>query len=240
MAGRTLEDVFDYFVPVEEQRTARANAAKRTQSAAGPVTRWCLAVDPERLLSCALAVDLAAGLARDGRDALVVSSFERPRLAPKADWRVADVDGLGAVLDAHPDAHAIVAVRADEVAGALAALGTARLAGVLLSADPGPRGLRGALGQLRRVTAPRGLRIGLVLLGAAQHDADAAFRRLEGAAHRQLGRGVEALGSLCSDEATRRALLRGRSTLELDPDAESARQILALCERLRGAPQEAA
>ena len=140
----------------------------------------------------------------------------------------------------HPDAHAIVAVRADELAGALAALGAARLSGVLLSADPRARGLRGALGQLRRVAAPQGVRIGVVLLGATQHEAPAAFRRLEAAAQRQLGREVEALGSLCADEATRRALLRGRSTLELEPDAESARQILALCERLRGAPREAA
>jgi hypothetical protein len=185
-------------------------------------------------------VDLAAGLASDGREALVVSSFERPRLAPLADWRPADLDGLGAILDAHPDAHAIVAVRGDELAGALAALGAARLSGVLLSADPRARGLRGALGQLRRVAAPQGVRIGVVLLGATQHEAGAAFRRLEAAAQRQFGREVEALGSLCTDEATRRALLRGRSTLELDPDADSARQILALCERLRGAPREAA
>ena len=168
MAGRTLEDVFDYFVPVEEQRAALAKATKRTRSPAGPVTRWCLAVDPERLLRCALAVDLAAGLARDGREALVVSSFERPRLAPQADWRVADLDGLGALLDAHPEAHAIVAVRADEVAGALAALGAARLAGVLLSIDPRPLGLRGAVGQFRRLAAPQGLRSGVLRRGATR------------------------------------------------------------------------
>jgi len=172
-----------------------------------------------------------------------VSSFERPRLAPQGDWRVAAPaapEGLAALLDADPEAHAIAALRPDEVTEALAVLGTGRFDGLMLVADPRPGGLRDALGQLRRMHAPEGLRIGTVLLGASAREADAAFRKLEGAARRQLGRSLEALGALQADETSRRALLHGRPTLDLDADAASAKQILALCERLRGAPREAA
>lgn len=240
MAGRTLEDVFDYFVPADEQRAARKKADERPPLPAGPVARWLLAIDPQRLLHCALAVDLAAGLAHDGRDALVVSSVEPARLAPQADWRVCDPAGLAALLDAHPDAHAIVALRPAEIAAALARLGASRFGGLLLAAEAHAAGLRDALGRLRRMRAPNSLRVGAVLLGSPTREADSALRRLDGAARRQLGRGIEALGSLQSDETSRRALLHGRSTLELDADAASARQILALCERLRRAAPEAA
>ena len=246
MPGRNLEDVFDYFVPVEEQRAARekrARSAPKPQSAGSP-TRWCVATEPERLLSCTLAVDLATGLARDGRPALVLSSFERPALVPRGDWKsvVAGTSGpgpeLAAALDEQPEAHVIVAVRPDELAGVVRTLGSARLDGLMLAADARPGGLRGALGQLRRVAAPADLRIGTVLIGASESEALSAFRVLEGAARRQLGRGVEALGALCADEASGRALLQGQPTLEVDPESESALRILELCTRLRS-PAEA-
>jgi hypothetical protein len=240
MAGRTLDDVFDYFVPIEEQRAARRPKAgqeggKTDASPAQPAReplRWCLAIDPERLLHCAFAVDLAAGLARDGRPARIVSTFERPRLAPGGDWRVAEPAGLAALLESSADDHAIAVVRPDEVPRVVTAL---RFDGLILASDTRADGLRDALGQLRRLRPPEGMRIGVVLLGATPHEASAAFGKLERAARRQLGRSLEALGSLQADETSRRALLHGRPTLEVDAGAAStsAKQILALCERLR-------
>jgi hypothetical protein len=251
MAGRNLEDVFDYFVPPDEQRAAREKVDAPAESLAptprtptSTPTRWCLATQPERLLSCALVVDLVAGLARDGRPALVLSSFARPALVPRCEWEevTAGESGpgpeLAAALDEHPGAHVVVAVRPEELPGVIAATGAARLGGVMLAADTRPGGLRGALGQFRRIRAPAALRMGTVLIGATDSEASGAFRVLEGAARRQLGRAVEALGALRDDDSSRRALLRGQSTLDVDPESDSARRILDLCARLRS-PAEA-
>ncbi len=236
MSGRGLEEVFDYFVPPEEQRAARAAVG------ASPPVRWCLPAEPDRLLACALAVELAAGLVRTGQDAHVVATFSRPRLAPRAegvDWEtVASGDAgpgpaLATALDSRPGADAVVAARPDQLPGVLRELGARRIAGLLLAVGPRPAELRRALGQLRRIAPARELRIGAVLLGTDEADAESAFRVLDGAAQRQLGRALEPFGALCADATSYRALLHGRPALELDRESPASRQLLALCRRLR-------
>jgi len=250
VSGRGLEEVFDYFVPPEEQRAALEGASTRVPAVAGtgrPV-RWCLPAEPERLLACALAVELAAGLVRAGRDARVIATFARPRLAPRSPgvaWEAVEPDdggpgpALATALDARPEADAIIAARPDQLPGVLRALGARRVDGLLLEVDPRPSGLRSALGQLRRISPAPDLRIGAIVLGTDDADAESAFRVLDGAARRQLGRALEPLGALRSDTTSARALLHGRPALDLDCESSASRQLLALCQRLRSAASPA-
>ncbi len=244
VARRGLEDVFDYLVPPEEQRAALEGAASPAPAVvtAGPPVRWCLPAEPDRLLACALAVELAAGLVRAGRPAGVIATFARPRLAPRAEgveWETVTPGdtGPGAALatslDARPGADAIVAAPPGELPGVLRELGARRVEGLLLAVDARPAGLRSALGQLRRISPARELRIGAVLLGTADADAESAFRVVDGAARRQLGRALEPLGALCADATSYRALLQGRPAVELDRESPASRQLLALCGKLR-------
>ncbi len=71
-------------------------------------------------------------------------------------------------------------------------------------------------------------------------EADESLARLEGAARRQLGRHIEALGSLQRDRASFRSLLVGISVLELDAESASARSLRALGERLAAGAAAAA
>jgi hypothetical protein len=109
---------------------------------------------------------------------------------------------------------------------------------VLLPVDTAPWGLSQALSRLRPLgrDAPW-LRVGTILLGARGGDqAVALFHRLERAARQQLHLAIERLGELQRDAASFESLLHGVSVLDLDADAPSSRQVLALSRRLQHSP----
>jgi hypothetical protein len=88
-----------------------------------------------------------------------------------------------------------------------------------------------------------GHRIGALLLGASSADAGALGAQLARAAQRDLGLEVHGLGNVDRDEASDRALLHGRSVVELDSGCRASMSLEALRGRLarwRGAPRRVA
>jgi MinD-like ATPase involved in chromosome partitioning or flagellar assembly len=104
---------------------------------------------------------------------------------------------------------------------------------VIVPIDADPRALSRSLALLRQLRGTSGLVTGAVVVGAeSSADAEVAFRRLRGAAERQLGVSIVPLGELPRDAACSRSLLRGVPIVDLDAEAASARSLRALGARL--------
>jgi len=243
VAGRGLDKVFDFLVSPDEQREVRSQAEERTAGGTPPSSvRWCIGASADRPLACALAVDLAVALARSGRSTSILAGFDRPALLARSrdvPWLVFDPgresSSLSRELAELPQqASALVIIPTGELAAVVGALPRGALEGVLLPVDSAPWGLSQALSRLRPLgrDAPW-LRVGTILLGARGGDqAVALFHRLERAARQQLQLEIERLGELQRDAASFESLLHGVSVLDLDADAPSSRQLLALSRRL--------
>jgi hypothetical protein len=243
VARRGIEKVFDYLVSPDEQLEVRQHAGEGTPPS--PV-RWCIGASADRPLTCGLAVDLAVALARSGRTTSILAGFDRPALLARSrdvPWLVFDPGrespSLSQELAKLPEeASALVIIPPAELAAAVGALPRDALEGVLLPVDTAPWGLSQALSRLRPLgrDAPW-LRVGTILLGARGGDqAVALFHRLERAARQQLHLAIERLGELQRDAASFESLLHGVSVLDLDADAPSSRQVLALSRRLQHSP----
>jgi hypothetical protein len=237
--GRDLGDVLHYFISDEEQRELRERSA--AQQAPPAPLRWWLPVAPERLLHCALALDLAAALARDAGAVRVLAPFAPPGLlAPGSavTWESLRGDDASAVLQrrlaALDTAERVLVLVPPAALHAALGRSSARADALILPVDATPSGLARALGWLRALEAEqRAIPIGAALLGAA--DADDARRlaaQLSRAALRQLGLRVEPLGELRPDAASSRALLRGLPVLEVDSGSAAAASLRALSSRL--------
>jgi len=228
--GRGLGDVFDYFVSPEEQAQARGRSAA-TGSAA---RRWLLALDVARPRGAALAVDLAAALTRDGREAVVLADLARPRFAPVARgvrWQAIDeARAFVETLAEHDDRHVLVSFAPAALGDVLRELAPPRVEGLVFVVEATRSGLARALGQLRQAQTVPALRIATLLFGG--DPSDEAFRSLERAASRQLSRPIESLGALVPHRTVDRALLTGRTLLESDPDCAAAHALCTLGERL--------
>ena len=261
---RGLGDVLHYFISDEEQAQARARSAARELQRTDPArepgappfpepppnelselprtrTRWCVPASPERPLSCLLATELAAALARPAGRALILAPFvpvPRPPRAAGVRWRefAAEPGAVGRELDRVADEVAVlIALPPRDLPEHLAGLGAGRLDGLILPLDARSNGASRALALLRQL-APRApeLAIGVVIIDAEDETAETrAFERLARAARRQLGVSVEKLGAVPSDPARYRSLLRRVSLLELADDCPAARGLEALGSRLR-------
>ncbi len=265
---RGLGDVLHYFISDEEQAQARARSGTRDLEPPGPdapggdpelpepslasglrepsqlaanAARWCIPASPDRPLSCLLATELAAALARHAGRSLILAPFvptPRPPRAAGVSWRAfaAQPDALGRELDRVADGVAVlIALPPRELPECLAGLGAERIDGLILPLDARSDGASRALALLRRLAsrAPE-LAIGVVIVDAADESAEAwAFERLAHAARRQLGVSVERLGAIPNDPARYRSLLLGVSLLELGDDCPAARGLEALGSRLR-------
>ena len=204
-------------------------------------TRWCLPASPDRPLSCLLATELAAALARHAGRSLILAPFvpmPRPPRAAGVSWHAfaAEPDALGRELDRVADGVAVlIALPPRELPECLAGLGAGRVDGLILPLDAQSDGASRALALLRQLAsrAPD-LAIGVVIVDAVDATAEAwAFERLAHAARRQLGVSVERLGAIPNDPARYRSLLLGVSLLELTDDCPAARGLEALGSRLR-------
>jgi hypothetical protein len=238
---RGLGDVLHYFIPEEEQAEARrASESRRPGTPASGRVRWLLCAEPARPLSCALAVDLAAALGDRGVATEILSPFAPPfsYVAPSdVPWRaVTEPPRARQALNAvRPGAGALLVVPAAELRrwfGEVAIRDA--LEGILVSVDAAARGLPQAMTTLRELPdLLPAQRIGALVVGAADEESAARlFRRLAGAASRQLGLDLEPLGGLSHDRASFRSLLRGRSVLEVDAESASARSIREVSVRL--------
>ena len=264
---RGLGDVLHYFISEEEQAQARARSVTRAPEAPSPDaasgdpsevaaelselpselsglprtrTRWCIPASPDRPLSCLLATELAAALARHAGGSLILAPFTplpRPPRAPGVSWRAfaAEPHALGHELDRVADGVAVlIALPPRELPECLAGLGAGRLDGLILPLDARSDGASRALALLRQLAsrAPE-LAIGVVIVDAEDETTEArAFERLAQAARRQLGVSVERLGAIPNDPARYRSLLLGVSRLEL-AGSPAARGLEDLGSRLR-------
>jgi hypothetical protein len=243
--SRGLDEVLHYFIDEDEQRDARAEV--QAEPAGRVSAPWCLVVQPARPLATWLVLELAEALAKNGASAMPLCGFDPHPLvedAARSRWRrIADgpADGLAKRLCSELDATTpvLVALAAEDLTALLPALAPGRIAGLILPVDASSRGLSQALGLLRAL--PRsvsGLRIAVLCLGSTEGEGPAVFRKLDGAARRQLGIRLESLGELRRASPDFRALLRGGSVLRDDPEAPSARALLRVRERL-GRPAQA-
>ena len=226
MARKNLGDVLHYFISEEEQREARDAAAAREHSAQvqdarereapvqGRAPRYCLPADPGRPLVCALALELASGMAAESGDASVFCSFAASPLLPRVPgvrWEACDdlAAALAAVARREP---AIAVERPARLGALLARIPPGDLDGVVLPVEAAPWGLGKALGLVRELASAFGSRrvLGLVV-GAADHAAAAQLiARLSAAARRQHGVEIELLGELARDAESYRSLLARR------------------------------
>jgi hypothetical protein len=244
VARKNLGDVLHYFIPEDEQTEARARAAaepERTEEVGfrGPAPRVCLPAAPERLLWCALALELAGALAAERGSARVEASFATSPLLP-------DVPGVR--LHAEPRspaalADAVAALPSDEPAIALERperlaelLARGRLFdGVLLPVDASQSGVARSLRLVRELAgALAGVRVLAWVVGASTPlEAAELGERLASAARRQHGLDVEVAPALPRDPALFRALLRGESLhASSDGGGVGARELRALSRSL--------
>jgi hypothetical protein len=244
LARRNLGDVLHYFIPEDEQNAARERRAEAAVPHAprephhGPAPRICMPVAPERLLWCALALELAGALASEYGEARVIAQFPISPLLPEVPGvrlERAAAGSLGAALDEVPTAVPALALeRRDLLAAFLASPERARFDALLLPVDGGPSGVARALSWLREF-APglSGLRVLAWIVGAESAQSAAELgTRLAGAARRQHSLDVELAGVLPRDAALYRALLRGESVHELEADGPGAQGLRALSRRL--------
>ena len=246
--GRGLDEVLNHYIDEDEQAEARARAGAeqpRQPDAARPTRPpslpWCFAAQPGRPLSCALALDLARALSAPDPDAQLLATFPvHPLLASHARgaWHTLESDDGGPPLAAlarnlRPDV-ALLALTPAELASLLPQLTPGAVAGAILPVDSSSRGLAQALAVLRSLPRPGPwFRIAVLCLGTNGSGDQAVFRKLDGAARRQLGIGLEPLGALPRDRADDRSLLTGVSVLDSEPGAPSALALLRVRERLQ-------
>ena len=178
MRRRGLGDVLHYFIPEDEQREARAQAqAAQTRLPASAIV-WCLPASAERLLSCALAIDLAVAAARDGARAEILAPFPRHRLLPRApevSWQEIDLADAGAeglersLQQRPPGTRSFVLLPPAALGTLLQQLAPGSVYGVLVPLEATPLGPGQALGLLRQLgpLMPE-LRVGAVRVGAVR------------------------------------------------------------------------
>ena len=239
MARRNLGDVLHYFISEEEQREARSAAVSRerpAQASPARAPRYLLPADPERPLSCSLALELAGGLVTELRGACVIGSFPPSPLLPR-------VPGVRWVTDPQPAA-ALAAVPVDEpaiaveqparLAALLGQLPAGVLDGVVLPVEAAAWGLGKTLGFLRELAPALANRrvLGLVVGSETPAAATDLIARLAAAARRQHGLEIELLGQLARDAESYRSLLRGESLHALGAESAAAQSLRALCQRL--------
>ncbi len=243
-AGRGLGEVLHYFIAEDEQAEARSRAGHGATVTAPSVAPWLFAAQPDRPLGAALALDLAHALAGPGVSPQILATFApHPLLPPTARelWRVVTIGpghSLGAILARAADdpggTAALLALTTDALTELLPTLSPGTVSGVILPVDTSSRGLAQALALLRALPRPgHWLRIGVLFVGSGRGaPPEGLFRKLYGAARRQLGIGLEQLGSLERAAADFRSLLTGISIFDADPEAPSARALLRVCQRL--------
>ena len=230
---RGLGDVLHHFISEEEQQAARESAARAAQTTprSGPRC-WILAAQPDRPLSCSLALDLAAAQSQRGTDTQVLAPPEASAPATAAarwtSFHCAEAGSIAKALASLPEgSNALILAPPDELPPLLADLDPALLDGLLFSIDAAPWGLTQALRWLRGCANALGTaRIGAVVVGAESREvASDLFRKLASAAKRQLGLELENLGEIERDATSYRALLTGVPVLDLDPAAGSSRSL---------------
>jgi hypothetical protein len=250
LAGKNLGDVLHYFIPEDEQSEARQRAAARSDASAshdralepvGPAPRVCVATGPERLLWCALALELAGALASERGSARVEAPFPASPLLPAVPGvqvlaRQREPAELASALAAGSNEEPVLAlVRPEQLGAFLSGNAKTFLDGVLLPVDASPAGVARALRVLREIaSAVAGVRVLAWLVGArSEAEASELGERLAGAASRQHGLTVEVAPALPSDPALFRALLRGESVhVRDDGTSAGARELRALSRRL--------
>jgi hypothetical protein len=229
--NRNLGDVLHYFISEEEQREARLAANPPSRA-----PRYCLPADPERPLSCSLALELAGGMIAAGSSARVLANFAPSKLVPRVSgvrWDV--VSDLADALAAAPDSEPLIAVERPANLGALLGrLPGDALDGVLLPVEAAHWGLGKMLGYLRGLApALAGRRVlGLVVGAGSPDSARELIARLASAMQRQHGVEIEFLGELSRDAESYRSLLRGDSLHRLGDESTTAQSLRALCQRL--------
>ncbi len=243
-ASRGLADVLHYFIAEDEQAEARSRASHGASVAAPSVAPWLFAAEPDRPLSAALAADLAHALASPGASPQIFATFAPHPLLPRPTrelWRVVTIGpghSLGAILAraaGDPGSSTeLLALTTTALSELLPTLSPGTVSGVILPVDRSSRGLAQALALLRALPRPgHWLRIGVLFVGSGGGEPpEDLFRKLDGAARRQLGIGLEQLGFLERATADFRSLLTGVSIFDADPEAPSARALLRVCRRL--------
>ena len=251
MARKNLGDVLHYFIPEDEQSEARARTDDSPEAEAlasaepppgeGPPPRVCIATGPERLLWCALALELAGALAAERGSARVEAPFRLSPLLPVVPGvRIAALERspgeLAGALAAGEIEEPVVALeRPDRLAQLLSGPARTFLDGILIPVDASAAGVARALRVLREIApALAGARVLAWLVGGRTAlEATELGERLVGAARRQHGIDVEVAPALPSDPALFRALLHGESVhVRDDGTSAGARELRALSRRL--------
>jgi hypothetical protein len=248
LARKNLGDVLHYFIPEDEQSHALGRAAERDEPADeselelhGPAPRICVPASPERLLWCALALELAGALASERGSARVEASFPTSPLLPVVPGvrlvaRAREPAALAAALAEIPRGEpTLLLERPAQLAQLLARPECALLDGLLLPVDASASGVARALRLLREIApALAGVRVFAWVVGARSAlEASELAERLASAARRQHGLEVELAPALPSDPALFRALLRGESVHATDDGTSAgARELRALSRRL--------
>ena len=248
MARKNLGDVLHYFIPEDEQSEARARTAPEpgTSAPAGPAPRVCLPASPDRLLWCALALELAGALAAERGCARVEASFPTSALLPEVpgvELRAGERPpaALASALAAVPSEEPALALERPERVPELLARAGRGLDALLLPFDASPAGVARALRMLRELApALAGVRVCAWVVGASTAlEATELGERLAAAARRQHGLAIEVAPALPRDPALFRALLRGESLHASDDGSGAgARELRALSRSL--SPRRAA
>jgi hypothetical protein len=243
--SRNLGDVLHYFIPEDEQSAAREREVEAepapTLRLHGFAPRICIPTGPDRLLWCALALELAGALASESGSASVEAGFPASALWPSVPGvRVAafarSSEALASVLnELRTEEPALVLERPERLAAFLVRPERSLLDGLLLPVDASTSGVGRALRLLREV-APVLARLPVLtwVIGArTPREASELAERLAAAARRQHGLDVEVAAALPSDPALFRALLRGESVHASDDGTSpGARELRALSRRL--------
>jgi len=255
LARKNLGDVLHYFIPEDEQTEARARESETLADPepepaprrAGPGVRVCVPAGPERLLWCALALELAGALAAESGCARVEASFPASALWPlvpgvRVTAEPRDSEAVARALAESPSEEPVLVLqRSQQVAELLARPERALLDGVLLPVDASAPGIARALRLLREIApALEGIPVLAWVVGArTAREASDLATRLAAAARRQHGIDVQVVPALASDPALFRALLRGESVHASDDGTGAgARELRELSRWL--APRRAA
>ncbi|MFI5314235.1 MAG: MinD/ParA family protein [Myxococcota bacterium] len=251
MARKNLGDVLHYFIPEDEQSAALERGAppdlarhppsEAERSSRGPAPRVCVPAGPDRLLWCALALELAGALAAERGGARVEMSFAASPLLPSVPGvrlralERAPAALAGALAEVPGDEAVLVLERPEQLAQFLAQPERALLDCVLLPVDASASGVARALRVLREIApALAGMPVFAWVVGArSSREASELGERLCAAARRQHSVEVEVAPALPSDPALFRALLRGESVHAADDGTSAgARELRALSRRL--------
>jgi hypothetical protein len=247
LARKNLGDVLHYFIPEDEQSAALGRSAERDPASAdvapvhGPAPRICVPASPERLMWCALALELAGALASERGSARVEASFAASPLLPvvpgvRFTALARGPEALAAALAEVPrDEPALVLEQPTQLAQFLARPERALLDGLLLPVDASASGVVRALRLLREIApALGGMPVFAWVVGARSAlEASELGERLSAAARRQHALDVEVAPALPSDPALFRALLRGESVHTTDDGTSAgARELRALSRHL--------